>query len=482
MRKCLISAVLAFVSLASSVEAKVQLPSVFGDGMVLQQKTDVAVWGKAQAGKTVTIEASWTDKAVKVKAGKDGKWLARVSTPEAGGPYTINISDGEALVLKDVLIGEVWLASGQSNMELRMRGGSGQPIEGAAEIILRAKESTAIRMYHSQLTAALEPADDVKGSWYKNNSEGVSQCSAVAYFFAKEVYELTGVPVGIVEADWGGSNIQAWMNRNILEKEFPEISFEGFSEAVLGKDGRVKRKTPSAIYNGQLHPLMPFTVKGFLWYQGESNRANPEQYTRLQTAFVKMLREEFQVPDAPFYFVQIAPYGYNSPNKFQSGYFCEAQENTLKTIPHSGMATTLDVGEINLIHPRRKSQVGQRLAWLALTKDYGFKGITAVAPAYESVSFEKGKATVKIKSDKFGVNPMGPKLGGFEIAGADKVFHPADAKVAEKGKAILVWCNEVPEPVAVRYCFRNWGEASVFNQWGVPMGPFRTDDWNDIEE
>lgn len=475
-------AILFFSVVAFAAEARVKLPSVFADGMVFQQKTDAAVWGKADAGKTVSVEAGWTDRKFTARAGKDGRWLVRIPTPSAGGPYTVKISDGETLELSDVLVGEVWFASGQSNMELRVRGSGGQPVEGAADLILRAKPSVPIRMYRSMATSASEPADDVRGAWYRNDSEGVSQCSAVAYFFAKELYECLDVPIGIVEADWGGSNIQAWMRRDLLEKEFPEVSFASFAEDVKSDNPRVRRKVPSAIYNGQLHPLIPFTVKGFLWYQGESNRPTPGLYTRLQTAFAAMLRSEFQLKDAPFYFVQIAPYKYDGASKFASGYFCEAQEKTLGLIPNSGMVTTLDIGEQSLIHPRRKAQVGKRLAWYALTRDYGFKGITPEPPTVSSVSFENGKALVKVKSDKNGVNPSGPTLSGFELAGSDRVFHKAMAKVTDKGRAISVWSKEVPEPVAVRYCFRNWGVASVFSQWGVPMGPFRSDNWDDIVE
>ena len=213
-----------------------------------------------------------------------------------------------------------------------------------------------------------------------------------------------------------------------------------------------------------------------LWYQGESNRGRNEQYIRLQKEYVAMMRDLFQNPEAPFYFVQIAPYPYSAPDSFASGYFCEAQQKSLDVIPNSGMATTLDIGEYGTIHPCKKQEVGYRLAYLALVNDYGMKGINPVAPTYESVRFEDGKAIVTMKVDGMGLAPMGQDLKGFEIAGKDKVFFPATGRV--NGKSVTVSNPNVTEPVAVRYGFRNWTVGTLFNSYGIPAGPFRTDDWD----
>ena len=465
---------------ASQAMAKVTLPPIFSDNMVIQQQTEAAVWGWTKPGRKVVITPSWSGKGTSVVAGKDGKFLTRISTPAAGGPYTISFNDGENVTISNVLAGEVWLASGQSNMEMKLGGNAAQPVEGTDALLLKANPETPIRIFKVGRQPALKPMETFKGKWGLNTAEDIFSSSAIAYMFAKEIQETVGVPVGILETDWGGSNIEAWMNPELLRKEFPDVSLEAIDSGVLPENGRVQRKCPGVIYCGQLYPVMPYTFKGMLWYQGESNRSNPAQYVELQKAFVKMLRDEFQNPDAPFYFVQIAPYAYDGKDKFASGYFYEAQEKAWKETPGCGMVTTGDVGEERLIHPRRKAQVAHRLACYALTRQYGRKVVTPEPPTYKSVEFDGGKAKVSLNCDRFGVNPSGPEVGGFEISGADKVFHRAKAKVIESGKKILVWNKDVKEPVAVRYCFRNWSVATVFNQWGQPLAPFRTDNWDEL--
>ena len=229
------------------------------------------------------------------------------------------------------------------------------------------------------------------------------------------------------------------------------------------------------LFNGQVAPLIPFTFKGMLWYQGESNRDRPEQYSRLQPAYVQMMRELFHNPDAPFYFVQIAPYDYSMDPPTLCGYFFEAQEATLAKIPRSGMAATVDLGEQRCIHPSRKREVGSRMAYMALADEYGVKAIEERSPSYKSVEFKDGKAVVTLNVGPRGLAPYGRKVDGFELAGPDRVFHPATGKTA--GDKVTVSCPEVPEPVAVRYCFRNWCTGELTNSYGIPALPFRSDDW-----
>lgn len=466
----------ALLLLCSALQAKVEMPSLFSDNMVLQQKAQVALWGTA-TGKKVTITPSWTKNKTIVSPDSDGKWFARVETPSAGGPYEICFSDGEKLVLKNVMIGEVWLCSGQSNMDMPMRGWGGQPVEHATECILNAKPEVPIRVIDFHKKAA-KPIRETKGSWQEHTPEMVYEVSATAYFFARQLYQTLNVPVGIITADWGGSTIEAWISRDILEKEFPGE----FETTLLDTDNIEKRdhKTPAIFYNGMISPLIPFTFKGILWYQGEANRGRAKQYIKLQPRLVKMLREEFQNPDAPFYFVQIAPYAYRHPDQFTSGYFVEAQQKTLELIPHSGMVPTVDLGNLNFIHPPKKMEVGKRLAMLALVNDYGLKGINPNPPTYKSVVFEDGKARVSFKADHVGLLPAKVPVSGFELAGEDRVFHPATA-VANKNE-VVVECPEVPAPVAVRYCFRNWGEGTLFSANGIPVPPFRTDSWDDLKQ
>jgi sialate O-acetylesterase len=469
-----------WVLAAAAVQAKVELPPVLSDNMVLQQKQEVALWGKA-TGKKVTITATWTKKKTVVRPEADGNWFVRIPTPAAGGPYEITFNDGEKLTLKNVLIGEVWYCGGQSNMDMPVKGFEAQPVEHSTEYILRAKPSVPIRICKVPNTKSKTPLPKVEAFWVENKPEEVMNASATGYFFAQKLYEMLEVPIGIITVDWGGSSIESWMSRELLEREFPGEFDTALLDTAPLEDLKGSRH-PCILYNGMVEGLAPFTFKGMIWYQGETNRGRWEQYTRLQPAYVKMMRELFQNPDAPFYFVQIAPYTYQPQYKdlFTSGYFCEAQEKTLALIPHSGMVTTTDIGSYSTIHPPKKLEVGNRLAYLALVKDYGFKGINPVAPTYKSVEFSGEEAIVTFEVDRLGIGPMNTDLGGFELAGEDRVFHPAIGRL--KNKKVVVTSPEVPAPVALRYCFRNWCVGSVFSAWGIPAGPFRTDDWDDLRQ
>lgn len=464
---------------AASLQAKVELPSIFSDNMVLQQKENVAIWGTA-TGKKVTVTATWSKKKTVVTPDAEGKWFTRIATPAAGGPYEITVSDGEKCTLHNVLIGEVWFCSGQSNMEMPLKGFEGQPVEHGVDYILKASPKVPIRICNIRNKKAAVPLTVSEGSWKENTPANVAKTSAAAYFFACKMQEILDVPIGLLIADWGGSAIEAWLPRDLIENNF---SGE-FDTSFLDTGDIADRKVGSnccVLFNGMVAPLIPFTFRGMLWYQGETNRGRPEQYVRLQTAYVKMMRELFQNPDAPFYFVQIAPYPYSQYARlFTSGYFYEAQQKTLELIPHSGMAPTLDLGSFFTIHPPKKMEVGNRLAYLALVNDYGLEGIDPVAPSYKSVEFKGAEALVAFDTDKLGLSPRMTPLDGFELAGEDRVFHPATAK-ADKN-IVTVTSEEVCAPVAVRYCFRNWSTGTLFNAYGIPALPFRTDNWNDLKE
>lgn len=458
MKRVLLPVLLILLGLSG--QAKVEMPPVFSDNMVLQQKAQVALWGTA-TGKKVTISASWTRKKTTTVPSADGKWFVRLETPSAGGPYEICVSDGEKKMFRNVLIGEVWLCSGQSNMDMPLRGWPGQPVEHATECIMGARPQIPIRIIDFRFKkTGLE-------AWQENTPEVVCEASATAYFFACKLYDVLRVPVGLITADKGASPIEAWMSRDILEKEFP------------GEISEFEDNPPGSCYDSMIAPIIPYTFKGMLWYQGENNIFSYRQYINLQPRFVQMIREEFQNPDAPFYFVQIAPYHYDNPAGFDLGYFNEAQQKTLELIPYSGMVPTVDLGNYNFIHPPKKMEVGNRLAMLALVNDYGFKGVNPVPPCWRSVDFEGGKARINVElDDKVGLIPAKVPVGGFELAGEDRIFHPAIATAFKT--EIIVESAEVPVPVAVRYCFRNWSEGSLFSANGIPLLPFRTDDWNDL--
>ena len=457
---------------AVSLDAKVTLPSIFNDNMVLQQKADVAFWGTA-TGKKVIISASWTHRKTIVTPSDDGKWFVRIPTPEAGGPYEMTFSDGEKTVLRNVLLGEVWFCAGQSNMVMSMRGFIGQPVEHGAEYILSARKEVPIRLCdipNKQSPVPL-PSDSLKTEWKLNTPDVVLRYSSTAYFFARSLYEQLQIPVGVITADWGGVTIETWMSKEVIDREFAGE----FNNVIPEKN---YPKTPAVLFNAMVAPIIPFTFKGIIWYQGEDNRLRPEQYSRLQPAYVAMMRELFQNPDAPFYFVQIAPYAYDgNPDAFTSGYFFEAQQKTLEKIPHSGMVPTLDIGSYSSIHPPKKLEVGKRLAALALYNDYGYKVLNPNAPSFKSVSFEGDEAIITIENVEWmGLFPGNVEVDGFEMAGEDKVFHPA--KAVSNKYTIKVRSDEVPAPVAVRYGFRNYSEATLFSAWGIPLLPFRTDDWD----
>ena len=463
---------------AAAMQAKVDLPPIFADNMVLQQQSDAAIWGKAAPGAKVVITTTWAKGKTTVQAGEDGKWFARVATPKAGGPYEITFNDGDKVTLKNVLIGEVWICSGQSNMFQPMKGYSAQPTAGGVDLILDAKPSTPIRSCNVKKVVAIEPQDECECTWYVNDQEGVAEASAAAYFFAKRIYDVLGIPVGIINALWGGTPIRSWMSREVLEAEFAsDVKLSHFAEGKLPKKN--PQYSAGALYNGMLKSLIPFTAKGFLWYQGCADRKQYKLYTRLQPAFVKMLRNDWQNEKMPFYFAQIAPYKYEDPQERNAAFMMWAQAQTLDLIPYSGMATTHDAGEFDCIHPANKKAVGDRLAYLALTNDYGVKAIDAKAPMPKEITFKDGSAYVEFECGDLGVGPINKELvGSFELAGEDKVFYPAVAKLEPDRRSIKVSSPQVSSPIAIRYGMRNWSEALIFNNFGIPASPFRSDDWD----
>ena len=477
MKRLLTLIALLAVTLLNSY-AKVELAPLFADNMVLQRDSKAAIWGKAEPGARVVITSTWAKGKTVVHADDQGRWNVMLATPSAGGPHELTFNDGDRLTLKNILIGEVWICAGQSNMEMTMRGFMGQPVEGAAELILTAKPSVPIRSCNLARIKSLELEEESDARWFEHTSEGVAEASATAYFFAKRLCDVLGVPVGIINVSWGGSPIEAWMNPELLRREFAEeFSFAHLDSMTWPEEN--PWKAPGVLYNGMLHSVAPYTAKGFLWYQGCDNISRYEQYKRLQPAFVKMLRQEWGNDRMPFYFTQIAPYGYFNPDAPDAGYMMWAQAQTLEMIPYSGMAATHDVGEVNCIHPADKKSVGDRLAFLALVNDYGYEGIDAATPIPIDFKFEEGQAIVTFEAGYMGLSPLSKDVDGFELAGEDGIFYPAKGIVLwNNPKKVLVYkCPQVQKPVAVRYGMKNWSEATVFNCFGVPISPFRSDNY-----
>lgn len=479
MKKFLI---LLFAALSLTTNAKVQLPPLMGDNMVLQRNTDVKIWGSAAPNSNVTVTPSWSNSPVNVKADKEGKFVANVATGDAGGPFEITVTDKDGAVkIQNVLLGEVWFCAGQSNMEMPMRGFSRQPLTGTNDVIARAKASTPIRMFISDSKNgewvrqfSKTPLETNKGAWFENTPENVANTSAAAYFFAQYLQDVLDVPVGIMVSTLGGSRIEPWLSREVIEKNHPDISL-----AVLDNDGEVKQHSdPCVLFNAKVYPFLNYAIRGMLWYQGESNRDNADIYDDLMAEMVADYRDRWDVGEFPFYFVEIAPYDYNNPKDTDAAKLREAQSRAAKKIPNSGIASTLDIGNYNFIHPTNKKTVGDRLAWLALADTYGIKGFGSQSPVYESMEVKDGKIYINVINAERGLCPMWTSLTGFEIAGEDQVFHPAFAEIETKSCRLAVSSPEVPNPVAVRYCYQNTPECSVYNTHGLPLLPFRTDNWN----
>ncbi len=471
---------LSFLFVFASLQAKVKLPSVLASNMVLQQKAEVKLWGWSDKNKTIKVLTSWNKKSYSTVADANGNWLLKVSTPVAGGPFEITISDGESITLNNILIGEVWFCSGQSNMEMQMQGAPRQPIKGGNNIIVRANPKTPIRMYTTDFIKGTITKEfnkkvqtDCKGEWGENNSENVANISATAYYFAKHLQEVLDVPVGIIVSSWGGSMVEPWMSREAI------APFKEINTTILDNDSIVKNPstTPCVMYNAKIAPLTNFTIKGFLWYQGESNRSNADLYTKLMPAFVKDLRLKWNIGEFPFYYVQIAPFNYEGANGTSAARLREVQTQNMVDIPNSGMITTLDIGNPVFIHPVNKETVGERLSLWALGGTYGRKGFLYMPPIYSKMEKKDNKIYVDFKNADRGINPMWTDLKGFEIAGEDKVFYPANAIIETKTSRLAVWSDTAPNPVAVRYAYKNYTEASIFGLSGIPVAPFRTDDW-----
>ncbi|QNA43458.1 sialate O-acetylesterase [Lacibacter sediminis] len=455
---------------ASLLQAKIKLPAIIADGMVLQQSSKVKIWGETDKANNVTIVSSWNKKKYTVLPSNDGKWMMEIETPQAGGPYTLTLSDGESIVLKNILIGEVWFCSGQSNMEMPMNGYSGQPINGYVDALLDAKPSDNIRYFKVEKAYNNKKENDCKGKWLETSPTTLGNCSAAAYYFAKRLQKNLNVPVAVIISSWGGTRIEAWMDSEVLENQFPQVSL-----AVLKKDiAEVKNpiSDPSLIYNAMINPLISYGIKGFLWYQGESNRFDPKLYKALFPAMVKSWREKWKSGDLPFYYVQIAPYNYNHPDSLQAAELRQSQFASLQQIPNSGMVVTADVGMATKIHPPQKDVVGFRLALLALAKTYKQAGIPFSGPMYKSAKTEKGKVVLDFDFAERGLHTTNNSITGFELAGADNKFYPAKASLLENATKIQLECSEIQSAVYVRYAYRNYAPVDIFNNWNLPLSPF----------
>ncbi len=483
LRPIVICFLLAFCTLG---QAKVRLPHMLSDGMVLQQNTDVRLWGWARPGSIVRVKTSWSQKQATVRADEEGKWLIAVRTPAASyAPLEITIDDveGETVKLNNILAGEVWVCAGQSNMEFPVKGLPNCPLEGYNEAVIEASHTRGIRYLTVPRRMSVRPLDDADSQWTDINSATVGDCCAVGYFFALTVNKALNIPVGLILANRGGTRVESWLDESNLR----QFTNETLDSLDMTKRFSVDYKYPLLWGNGTFHPILNYTVKGILFYQGCSNVGDPgNQYSERLKLLVEQWRRDFREPDMPFYFVQLVPHAdRGSKDAIRRALLCEQQLRASDIIPNSGLICTNDLAypyEYSQIHPCQKKPVGERLAYMALKRNYGMDQLIADSPRFKDMEIEGDQCYLRF-SNLFGGYSRTTEIEGFELAGEDKVFYSAKAEYYNKkgdtkhGNSIRVWSDRVACPVAVRYCFRNFQLGNLKNAGGQPLFPFRTDNW-----
>ena len=452
------------------VQAKVVLPPVMSDNMVLQQNSMVQLWGKATPGSTITITPSWNKTPYSVLVDSNGNWKVKIGTTLAGGPYTISFFDGELHTLSNVLLGEVWICSGQSNMQMTLGSSTVDTVTNAKQIIAESDTYPDIRMFTGTKKAPFsDPTSAFSGSWSVNSSANSPKFSAVGYTFALELHKTLQVPVGMINVSWGGSTIQTWMSQEAL-KLFPEVDL-----TVIDMTSLTPHKLPTLLYENMFLPVADYTVDGILWYQGENNVDEPALYKRLLPAMAKDWRTRLGLGDIPFLYVQIAPYKYDGTIKTKSAYLREAQLQALSEIPNAGMVVTMDVGSEITVHPPQKQTVGRRLANIAYANQYGYCNVPNASPVYIRKEISGNKIILTFDYVAKGLLAPDPgNIAGFKIADSGLNFIDAQAKIVDINK-VEVWSDAISSPVHVRYCFQNYIEGTLKNSELLPASSFRTD-------
>ncbi len=502
--------------------SQIKLPLLISDNMVIQRDSEISLWGSG-SGK-VTVKPSWTSDVYAVDCDGDGNWLVKVKTPAAGSVYTIEFTDADGSVtVANILAGEVWLCGGQSNMQFNIM----RSYMSNTEVALASKFPD-IRMFTVEPAVADEPQSQCAGKWYVSSSSTVRGFSAIGYLFGKELHRQLGVPIGLIDNSWGGTPAQTWVKREVLEadadlkpildadqkiianksvyeKEYEQL-LDAWQKGVekskqLGQTAPAKPMPPmglrpqnrsSTLYNGMIHPLLNYKIKGVIWYQGESNVDRAYQYRKLFASLIESWRQDWNDPDMPFYFVQLAGFYEHLPNAHPAVWpekgepgdddwaeLREAQLMTLK-LPNTGMACTIDIGEPYDIHPANKLDVARRLALWALSGSYGIKNLTISGPLYKGYTVEADKIRISFDHTDGGLIAKGTAVEGFQIAGEDKKFVWADAVI--DGETVVVSSEKIEKPVAVRYAWKKFPYCNLFNKKGLPASPFRTDDWKGITD
>lgn len=451
------------------IQAKVKLTSIWGDNMVLQQQSEVIFRGKASANKQIVAIASWNQHKVTTRSDQEGNWKLELLTPAAGGPYTISFSDGEKLTLNNILIGEVWFCSGQSNMEMPVRGFRGQPVYGSQPYIVTADPKRELRLFTVKRDWSTTPKEEgVTGHWSELSPKEVGDFSAVAYFFGDLLQRSLDVPVGLIHCSWSASKIETWMDKETLQ-HFPEVQLPDINQAEF----EWPAGTPTLLWNAMVNPWKGFPVKGVIWYQGESNSPNPTLYKKLFPAMVAQWREFFNNPGMPLYYVQITPWQAEGKDKLDRAWFRQCQLELMYEVPNVGMVTTTDAGSEKFIHPPYKIKVGERLAYWALAKTYGKEGFLYAGPFYKSCQLKGNVVEITFENGNEGLIPENQRLKGFELVDKNGRIVPAEAEIINGSARVKVWNDSISHPVEVRYCFRNYMEGDLFNNAEIPASPFR---------
>lgn len=496
------SVVLLFSAVGS---ADIRLPSIIGDNMVLQRASETPIWGWADPGEKVKCSADWLDVGWTVVADKDGKWQFKVKPPKTGC-HTMTLRGKNTVEIKNIVAGEVWFCSGQSNMQWSVQ----RSVNADEEIA--AADYPNIRLFSVKRVPAGQPQSDCTGSWSQCSPETVAEFSAVGYFFGRELYRDLNVPIGLINSSWGGTRIEPW-TPPVGFKSVPKLSDiveqiekadKTFDETIgnslddieawlktcrksvaankplplmpaFVKHELDSHRQPTGLYNGMVHPILPFVIRGAIWYQGESNHREAMLYYEKMKALLEGWRKVWDNPILPFYYVQLAPYQYGEEDPNHLALLWEAQSRAL-TIPNTGMAVITDIGNIKDIHPKNKQDAGRRLALWALSKTYGRSNLVYSGPLYKSMSVEGNQIRLRFTHTGSGLASLdGNDLTWFTIAGKDKKFVLAEARI--DGDTVVVRSKQVAKPVAVRFGWHKIAEPNLMNKEGLPASPFRTDDW-----
>ena len=473
---------IAFTVFATCANTEIRLPRLIGSHMVLQRNSEAKIWGWAEPGEKVELHGSWLDTPAQTVARSDGFWKVAVQTTADAGPHTIELRGTNTIGLEDILFGEVWIAPGQSNMEMPLiktsNGYTG--IKDAGKEVAAAHHPQ-IRLFQAGNFSSIEPQEDVssgismygvplaKCDWQLCSPETIPTFSSTAYFFARELHETLNVPIGIIDASWGGTSAESWTPKSGLEF----LGYESDLEQAATKPQKPDDKVPTRLYNGMIHPLRHLKIKGTIWYQGESNTTRAEKYEQLFSTMITEWRRAFN-DDFSFYFTQISPFNYENRNNRNAAFLREAQLKTL-SVPQTGMAVTMDIGNLTDIHPKNKQEVGRRLALWALANDYG-QDVAYSGPQFNELMIENAEATLSFDFANGGLTTIdGQAPSHFEIAGEDRNFQPAEARI--KGNKIIVSSDKVSHPVAVRYAFSSDATPNLVNVAGLPASSFRTDNY-----